>query len=232
MSSTISRRQLISTGLFAVGGTLASAALAADKDAGEKEKPRLKGQLNLDELERLLKGLGLKLTKVETRFDFAFDAKLEGEWKMGMTVFLSSDEQGIWLTAWLDELPKSSSDVPRTALLRLLAENDKMGKFFFGYSSGNRRFVLNGFLKNENVTAASMKEELLQLAHAVVDTQPMWSVAEWKQPTSSPGSSGKDAGADPSASVDGKPSELKSTSGAKPIKSASSTASGSRPKIK
>jgi hypothetical protein len=225
MSSNISRRQLISTGIAAVGGTLATAALAADKETSEKDKPHLKGQLSLEELERLLKGLGLKLTKVESRFDFAFDAKLDNEWKMGMTVFLSSDGDGIWITAWLDELPKSSADVPRTALLRLLAENDKMGRVFFAYSSGNRRFALNKFVKNENVTAASMKNDLLELAHEVIDTQEIWQVAQWKQPSSSPG---KDSAAEASASAEGKPSELKSTTGAKPIKSASSTDGGSR----
>jgi hypothetical protein len=225
MSSNFSRRQWISSGLAVFGGTLATGAVAAEKQAGDRDKA---GPITLDELERLLKGLGLKLSKVETRFDFSFDAKLDSEWKMGMSVFLSSDSEGLWITAWLDELPKSSADVPRTALLRLLAENDKMGKVFFAYSSGNRRFALNRFIHNDNVTAASLKKDLLEVAHVVVETQQFWSVAEWKQPSSSPGSSGKESGSEPSASAEGKPSELKSTGGAKPIRSASSE-SGIRP---
>jgi len=219
MSSKITRRRLISSGLAVVGGTLATGAVAAEKQAADREKA---SPLSLEELERLLKGLGLKLSKVETRFDFSFDAKRENEWKMGMSVFLSSDGDGIWITAWLDELPKSSADVPRTALLRLLAENDKMGKVFFAYSSGNRRFALNRFLPNENVTAASLKKDLIEVANVVADTQEFWSVAEWKQP-----SSGKDSEA--GATAEGKPSELKSTGGAKPIRSASSGEGGIRP---
>lgn len=215
MSQNISRRQLLSTGLAAAGGTLATAALAA-----EGSKTPAKGQLTLEGLEKLLAAIGMKTTKADSRIDFTWDAKLEDtEWKMTMSVILSSDESsGIWLTAWLDDLPKSSADVPRTALLRLLAENDKMGKAFFAYSSGNRRFVLNRFVKNENVTTASFKNDMLDLAHFVVETQPLWSVSEWKQPGSAPTSSGKDS------SKEQAPSILTENSGAKPIKSATQDA--------
>ena len=51
--------------------------------------------------------------------------------------------------AWLDELPRSASDVPRVALLRLLADNDKMGGGkFFTYVPGIRRFVLQRVIPN------------------------------------------------------------------------------------
>ena len=38
-----------------------------------------------------------------------------------MSAVLSQNGQSIWLMAWLDELPRSSAEVPRAALLRLLA---------------------------------------------------------------------------------------------------------------
>ena len=91
----------------------------------------------------MLSALGLKATKTDSRYDFTFTAKHGEEWSLSMSVVLSTDEKSVWIMAWLDELPQSAADVPRTALLRLLADNDKIGHgMFFSYVAGNRRFVL------------------------------------------------------------------------------------------
>jgi len=216
MSTNISRRRLLSTSLAAVGGTLAAGALAAD---GDKSPPR-KGQLTLDGLGKLLAAMGLKATKEKTQYNFTFPAKLDEEWNMTMSAVLSTDEDSIWLMAWLNELPKSSADVPRTALLRLLAENDKMGKAFFAYMPSTRRFILERVIDNENITTESFKEDMLELARFVIDTQAVWSVAEWKSGTT--GDSAKSG----KGSSDDTPGVLNSSGGAKPIKSATKEAPG------
>ena len=219
MSDNLSRRQLLSTGLAAVGGTLAAGALAAEGD-----KAPAKGQLNLETLGNLLAALGLKTTKVETRYDFTFPAKLDVEWNMTMSVFLSADEQALWITAWLDELPKSASEVPRTALLRLLSDNDKIGKgIFFAYVASVRKFVLERCIRNENITTASFKNDMLELARTVADTLAHWSVAEWKQMGTSTASNGKDKEKDPVPDDNG-PSVLTERGGGKALKTATKDA--------
>jgi hypothetical protein len=211
MSTNISRRRLLSTSLAAVGGSLAAGALAAEGD----KAPVKKGQLTLEGLGKLLAAMGLKTTKEKTQYNFTFPAKLDEEWNMTMSAVLSTDEDSIWLMAWLNELPKSSAEVPRTALLRLLAENDKMGKAFFAYMPTTRRFILERVIDNENITTESFKEDMLELARFVIDTQSVWSVAEWKQS----GTTGDSAKAGKGSSDD-TPGVLNSSGGAKPIKSA------------
>src|SRR5580765_4295966 len=116
MSSNISRRHLLPTGLAAFGGTLATAALAADKEkAGDPEKAparkpaAAKGQLSLESLGTLLEAMGLKPTKYESSYNFTFPFKAEAEWNMTMTATMSTDEMGIWITAYLSELPQTAA---------------------------------------------------------------------------------------------------------------------------
>jgi hypothetical protein len=138
---------------------------------------------------------------------------------MTMSAVLSTDEESIWIMAWLNELPKSAADVPRTALLRLLAENDKMGKAFFAYMPSTKRFILERVVDNENITTESFKNDMLDLARFVIETQPVWSVAEWKS-----GSTPSDTGKSGKGSADDAPSVLTGTGGAKPIKTATKDA--------
>jgi hypothetical protein len=141
------------------------------------------GQLNEQTLGQMLTDLQLKVNKQDQRYDFGFKAKHgEQEWELSMSAVLSEDGQSIWVMAWLDELPKSAADVPRTALLRLLANNDKMGGGkFFAYVSGNRRFVLQRVIANQNITPDAFRDMLRDLGRSVVDTYPHWSVANWKE---------------------------------------------------
>ncbi|MFQ5733226.1 MAG: type III secretion system chaperone [Planctomycetaceae bacterium] len=140
------------------------------------------GQLTQESLGNLVRAMGLRPKLEEKRFDFRFKAILnKAEWELSMSTVLSTNKKSVWVMAWLDELPKSAADVPRTALLRLLADNDRMGKGkFFAYIAGNRRFVLQRVIPNENISTASFRDVLKDLATTVVVTYPHWSVANWK----------------------------------------------------
>src|SRR5688572_8191011 len=103
----ISRRQMI-TGCALAGATALGTSVQA-----QEEIPGMTDQ----QLEALILAQKLKPTKVDQRFDFAFKASLNGEeWELSMSSVLSQDGGSIWVMAWLDELPKSAADVPRTAL--------------------------------------------------------------------------------------------------------------------
>jgi hypothetical protein len=139
------------------------------------------GGVNEEQLGQLIQAIGLKPDKQQQRYDFAFTATLdETKWELSMSSVLSQDGQSIWIMAWLDECPKSANDVPRTALLRLLAENDKLGSGkFFAYIPNNRRFVLQRVIPNQDMNSAKFKLALQDLGTTVVETYPTWSVTGW-----------------------------------------------------
>lgn len=145
---------------------------------------RTSSRLTEQSLGQLISALGLKPQKQDQRYDFAFKArygKQDQEWELSMSAVLSEDGRSIWVMAWLDELPRSASEVPRTSLLRLLADNDQLGGGkFFAYVSGNRRFVLQRVIANQNITTTAFRDMLADLGRTVVDTYPHWSVANWK----------------------------------------------------
>jgi hypothetical protein len=181
MSQSVSRREVLATGAALVGGAVSTGLLASRAVSAAEGQPA-KGTLTIATLGNLLAAINIKATKTESRYDFAFEAKHGEEWNLSMSVVLSTDEKTIWLMAWLDELPQSSADVPRTALLRLLSDNDKMGNGqFFAYVSSNRRFVLQRVIENANITSASFRTSLLELGATVVNTFPHWAVTNWKQ---------------------------------------------------
>ncbi len=113
-------------------------------EAPEVQPAPLPGQISEEELGQMLAAMGLKPTKTEQRYDFAFKTSYRGEeWKYSMSAVLSRNGQAIWIMAWLDQIPQTSSEVPRTALLRLLAANDRLGEGkFFAYIPTNKRFVM------------------------------------------------------------------------------------------
>jgi len=171
----LSRRGLLAG---AAGGVLIGGAAAHGADPAP-------GALTEKSLGELLESLTLKPDKQQQRYDFAFLAPFgDQKWELSMSAVLSQDGTSVWLMAWLDECPKSAAEVPRTALLRLLAENDKLGGGkFFAYIPSNRRFVLQQVIPNENMTAAKIKVILQDLGTTVVETHPTWSVAGWIQTT-------------------------------------------------
>jgi len=140
-------------------------------------------QLNEKALGNLLSEIGLKTTLQEDRFDFEFKALYQGsEWDLSMSTVLSQNGSSVWVMAWLEELPRDASQVPRKSLLRLLHENDRMGKGkFFAYVASSRRFVLQRVVPNERITPTEFRNILQDLGRSVVETYPQWNVAEWTQ---------------------------------------------------
>jgi hypothetical protein len=170
-----SRRAVL--GVLATGAAAPMAVVAAEADDRSK--------LSDESLGTLLKAMGFETKLHEKRYDYAFKAVIDdNEWELSMSAVLSQDANSLWIMAWLDELPKSAADVPRTALLRLLADNDKLGKGkFFAYIASNRRFVLQRVIPNDNVTGASLRAALDDLGSTVVATHGHWSVSNWQSPT-------------------------------------------------
>lgn len=143
--------------------------------------PLLPGGVDEEGLGQMVNALGLKPEKQLQRYDFAFRAEMEGtEWTLSMSAVLSQDQQALWLMAWLDPLPKSSEEVPRAALLRLLAENDSLGDGkMFAYIPNNRRFVMQRAVANQQMTSARFRDLLQDLGASVVESHGTWSTAEW-----------------------------------------------------
>ena len=82
--------------------------------------------------------------------------------------------------AWLDQIPRTANGVPRTALLRLLAANDRLGNGkFFAYIPTNKRFVLQRVVANEKMNSRKLRATLQNLAISVADEYPVWSTANW-----------------------------------------------------
>lgn len=179
MAMQWSRRSILGAALATTIPGVAGVTLAEEKSAAS-----VKGKLTDESLGTLLKGMGFEASLEDKRYDFAFKATIEdAEWELSMSTVLSQDTSSCWVMAWLDELPKSAADVPRTALLRLLADNDKLGKGkFFTYIAANRRFVLQRVIPNENMTAEKFRGVLDDLGQSVVATHPHWSVSNWNTP--------------------------------------------------
>jgi len=150
-------------------------------DAPEVQPAPLPGQISESELGEMLAAVGLKPTKTEQRYDFAFKTSYRGEeWKFSMSAVLSRNGQSLWVMAWLDQIPTTASEVPRTALLRLLAANDRLGEGkFFAYIPTNKRFVMQRVVSNRDMTNRKMMELLQDLAASVADEYPTWAVANW-----------------------------------------------------
>ena len=180
MAMQWNRRSVIGAAVMAA--VPVTAVMAATDD---KANPAVKGKLTDQSLGTLLQAMGLETKVQEKRYDFAFKATIDDqEWELSMSSVLSQDGSSVWVMAWLDELPKSAADVPRTALLRLLSDNDKLGKGkFFTYIAANRRFVLQRVIPNENMTAERFRAVLDDLGESVVATHPHWRVANWTSPT-------------------------------------------------
>lgn len=156
-------------------------AQAARAQQTEARPQRAAGQLSEENLGSALKAIGLKPTKTEKRYDFAFKTSIQGEeWKFSMSTVLSRNEESIWVMAWLDQIPRSSNDVPRVALLKLLAANDRLGNGkFFAYIPTNKRFVLQRVVPNEQMTSRKLRATLQDLALSVADEYPVWATANW-----------------------------------------------------
>lgn len=173
MKMNLQRREFLSGSALAAVGACTAASLPVMAAAEESAE----GRLTVDSLGEVLKGLRLKPTRTESRYDFAFAAKVGGqgseEWTLSMSVVLSKDEKSVWMMAWLDEL---SEDVASGTLLSLLSLNDRLGNgHFFAYVPSNRRVVLERVIPNEQVTAKVFKSNLLEMGRTVAMTYGEWS---------------------------------------------------------
>jgi hypothetical protein len=171
--------------LLATSGTLAARQHLLAQDApAESAVP---GHLSQDELGAMIRAMGIQAKLDDRRFDFSFPATYNKEpWTLSMSAVLSENGNSVWVMAWLDQCPKTAAEVPRTALLRLLAKNDTLGNGkFFAYIPANTRFVLERVVPNENITTAHFREVLQDLGAAVVETYPYWSVSNWTRPPQS-----------------------------------------------
>ena len=201
---------------------------AADEAAAKvAAKP---GQLSDAQLGASLKAIGIQTQKVDSRYDFLHKAIVnKEEWNLSMTAVLSQDGSAIWFMAWLDQLPRSQADVPRTALLRLLSDNDRLGNGkFFAYVATNRRFVLQRVVPNEGVDAKKLKGWLDDLGTSVVDTYEHWSVAAWKAGPDASSTAKSSEGADddaPAGRANGQPNF--SGAGQNPVRTAQPSKAGS-----
>ena len=100
-----------------------------------------------------------------------------------MSAVLSRNGQSLWVMAWLDELPKSAAAVPRSALLKMLAANDRMGNGkFFAYIPANRRFVLQRVVANTQMSNAKVRGLLIDLGRSVRGEYAVWSTEGWDPP--------------------------------------------------
>jgi len=141
------------------------------------------GRLTETSLGQTLTEMGLKPSKIDKRYDFAFKAIYKGEeWKLSMSAVLSQNEETVWVMAWLDQIPSVEGDVPRMSLLRLLAANDRLGNGkFFAYIPTNKRFVLQRVVANKQLSGTALRSVLKDLGTTVIEEYPTWSVAGWKK---------------------------------------------------
>ncbi len=164
----------------------------------------VEGQLTEADLGNILAAMGLRPKKTEQRYDFEFKTSLQGEeWKFSMSAVLSRNGESVWLMAWLDQIPPTANEVPRTALLRLLAANDRLGNGkFFAYIPTNKRFVLQRVIKNEKMDSKAIIAALQDLAVSVAEEYPTWAVENWtqkEQQVAEKDASGRAAPANPTA---------------------------------
>ncbi|MEX1231903.1 MAG: type III secretion system chaperone [Planctomycetaceae bacterium] len=177
----ISFRGLLVVGMFSM--LLAAMAYAGRFLSAADAKAAGDGKTSTVEIGRLLTALGVEPKLEDQRFDFTFKGKQNTEeWDLSMSVALSSNKKSLWVMAWLDELPRSASDVPRSALLQLLSDNDHLGNGkFFAYVAANRRFVLQTVIPAEDLNSAKLRDVLKDLASTVVLTYPHWNAEAWRQ---------------------------------------------------
>lgn len=187
MKTDLQRRAFLSGSALAAAAVAGLPALAAAQGENTAE-----GRVTVASLGDLLRAIKLNPTRAESRYDFAFAAKVgpqgSDEWTLSMSVVLSKDEKSLWMMAWLDEVPEDVSAAP---LLALLGLNDRLGSgHFFSYVASNRRIVLERVIDNEDITSKSFRAVLLEMGRNVALTHSEWSTKGWGSKRTASRSSG------------------------------------------
>ncbi|MEY3174614.1 MAG: hypothetical protein RLZZ436_2528 [Planctomycetota bacterium] len=208
-----------------VPGSLWSVSAQDSAPAAAAPQP---GRLTEEQLGEMLGAIGLQPKKSEQRYDFAFKMSYRGEeWKFSMSAVLSRNGESVWVMAWLDQIPQTSAEVPRTALLRLLAANDRLGEGkFFAYIPTNKRFVMQRVIPNRDLTNKKLMETLQDLASSVADEYPTWSVSNWapksEQSVAEDAASNRGVPANPTAASRSPAASAAPAAGGQPIRSSDS----------
>src|SRR5207244_4379793 len=107
-----------------------------------------------------------------------YNVKLKRDpWEFNVTVALSSDNTMLWITCPVVDLP-ATDKVPAEVLEKLLIKSDELGPTHFGVKK-SRRVYLNCPLQNKDITPASLRKNLEQLADDVKGTEDLWNPKKW-----------------------------------------------------
>ena len=137
--------------------------------------------LTFKQLGQMLSQMRLKPSRVQTRYDFPYQATLEEqEIELYLTVLLAKDDSQIRIRAWLDPLPEG--EVPADALLKMLSLNEKMNRgLHFAYSTQTKRFLLEKTISNQDITPEIFTAAFQDLSLQVSDNWETWATSQWKQ---------------------------------------------------
>jgi len=152
--------------------------------AGKTELPTtLNNALNFKQLGAMISQMGLEPYRVQSRYDFQYRAKLDGqEIELSLSAVLRENDSLIRVSAWLDPLP--AGIIPGTPLLDMLSRNEEMKRGLrFAYSKQTGRFLLEKTVPNKEITPELLATIFQDVSHSVTENWPVWSTSSWKNRT-------------------------------------------------
>lgn len=149
--------------------------------AGKTEFPTTSNNaLNFKQLGAMISKLGLEPYHVQSRYDFQYRAKLEGqEIELSLSAVLREDDSLVRVRAWLDPLP--AGIIPGGPLLEMLSRNEEMNRGLrFAYSKQTGRFLLEKTIPNKEVTPELLATIFQDVSLSVTENWTVWSTSSWK----------------------------------------------------
>jgi len=167
---------LVVGGVLALIGAFARGGEPAPKAEAPATKP---GQLTDDSLKTMLDNLGydVRASKSADGKPMYYVKLKRDTWEFEISVVLRSDISMLWLTCGVADLPPTDK-VPAEVLEKMLAKSDELGPTHFGMKK-SRRVYLNCPLQNKDITPASLRKNLEQLADDVKGTEDLWNPKKW-----------------------------------------------------
>ena len=100
-----------------------------------------------------------------------------------MSSHISANKAGITPAEMTtSQILNKAAKVPAAALLRMLAENDRLGNGkFFAYDRLNRRFLMQRVILNRGITPETLRGVFEDMAKGVIGSHSTWSVARWAE---------------------------------------------------